>query len=283
VMAEGPASPDLLQRQRRAVEAGGRRDWDAAMTFYAPDAVWDASRAGGVTFEGAAAIRSFFEDWVGAYEEYGHEIVESRDLGNGIVFTLLVIDGRLAGGTSRVQETWSWTATWVEGMCERVVADTDIDQARAAAERLAQERGSTMSEESTTPDLVELTRLAFKAANQRDIDAVMSFFAPDAVHEGRVGGDLYKDRAEIRGAFDDWFSSFAELRFEVEEFVVLDDGVVLAVVNQKGRPVGVDGQVHQREGWVICWSADGLIMRLTTHADIDEARAAAERLAKERG
>ena len=37
-----------------------------------------------------------------------------------------------------------------------------------------------MSEESTTPDLVELTRLAFEAVNQRDIDAVMSFFAPDA-------------------------------------------------------------------------------------------------------
>src|SRR5690242_19280992 len=43
-------------------------------------------------------------------------------------------------------------------------------------------------EESTTPDLVELTRLAFEAENQRDIDAVMSFFAPDAVYEGRVGG-----------------------------------------------------------------------------------------------
>ncbi len=67
---------------------------------------------------------------------------------------------------------------------------------------------------------------------------------------------------------------------EVEEFVVLDDGVVLAVVKQEGRPVGVDGQVHQREGWAICWSADGLLVRLTTHTDIDEARAVAERLAE---
>lgn len=71
-------------------------------------------------------------------------------------------------------------------------------------------------------------------------------------------------------------------RFEVEEFVVLDDGVVLAVVNQEARPVGVDGRVHQREGWAICWSADDLIVRLTVHADIDEARAAAERLAESR-
>ena len=140
-----------------------------------------------------------------------------------------------------------------------------------------------MPEESTTPDLVELTRLAFEAANQGDIDAVMSFFAPDAVLDARGAFGRLDGGAAIRGFLDDWFGSFAELRFEVEGFVVLDDGVVLAVVNQEGRPVGVDGQVHQREGWAICWSADGLIVRLTTRADIDEARAAAEALAESRG
>ena len=140
-----------------------------------------------------------------------------------------------------------------------------------------------MPEESTTPDPAELTRLVFEAVNQRDIDAVMSFFAPDAVLDGRGAGDVFEGRAAIRGFLDEWFGYFAELRFEVEELVVLDDGVVLAVVNQEGRPVGVDGQVHQREGWAIRWSADGLLVRLTTHTDIDEARAAAERLAESRG
>ena len=43
----------------------------------------------------------------------------------------------------------------------------------------------------------------------------------------------HEGRAAIRGFLDDWFASFAELRMEVEEFVVLDDGVVLAVVNQR--------------------------------------------------
>jgi ketosteroid isomerase-like protein len=138
-----------------------------------------------------------------------------------------------------------------------------------------------MSEESTTPEPAELTRRVFEAVNQPDIDAVMSFFAPDAVLDGRV--EVVEGRAAIRGFLDDWFGSFAELRMEVEEFVVLDDGVVLAVVNQEGRPVGVDGQVHQREGWAICWSADGLLVRLTTRTDIDEARSAAERLAESRG
>ena len=136
-----------------------------------------------------------------------------------------------------------------------------------------------MSEESTTPDPAELTRRAFEAVNRRDLDAVMSFFAPDAF---LAGFEVVEGRAAIRGFLDDWFGSFAELRMEVEELVVLDDGVVLAVVKQEGRPVGVDGQVHQREGWAICWSADGLLVRLSTHTDIDEAHAAAERLAESR-
>jgi ketosteroid isomerase-like protein len=137
-----------------------------------------------------------------------------------------------------------------------------------------------MSEESTSPDLAELTRVVFEAVNRRDIDAVMSFFAPDAL---LAGFEVVEGRAAIRGFLDEWFGSFAELRFKVEEFVVLDDGVVLAVVSQEGRPVGVDGQVHQREGWAIHWSADGLLVRLTTNNDIGEVRAAAARLAQERG
>ena len=86
-----------------------------------------------------------------------------------------------------------------------------------------------MPEESTTPDPAELTRRAFEAVNQRDIDAVMSFFAPHAVLDGRAVGGVYEGRAAIRGFLDDWFGFFAELRMEVAEFVVLDDGVVLAV------------------------------------------------------
>ena len=140
-----------------------------------------------------------------------------------------------------------------------------------------------MRHESTAPDPAELTLLALEAANRRDVDGVMSFFAPDAVFAGRALGEIFEGRAAIRGFVDEWFGDFPEGRYEAERFVVLDGGVVLAVVNQEGRPVGVDGQVHQREGWAICWSADGLIVRLAVRADIDEARDAAERLAEERG
>ena len=45
-----------------------------------------------------------------------------------------------------------------------------------------------MSQESTTPDLVELVRRLDEAASRLDFDAMVSFFAPDAVFEGRASG-----------------------------------------------------------------------------------------------
>lgn len=39
------------------------------MSFHASDAVWDASKTGAGTFEGAAAVRGFLEDWYGAFDE----------------------------------------------------------------------------------------------------------------------------------------------------------------------------------------------------------------------
>jgi hypothetical protein len=38
-----------------------------------------------------------------------------------------------------------------------------------------------MPEEPTSPDLVALVRQAFDAASNHDLDALMGFFAPDAV------------------------------------------------------------------------------------------------------
>jgi uncharacterized protein (TIGR02246 family) len=137
-----------------------------------------------------------------------------------------------------------------------------------------------MSEESTTPDLVELMDRTFEAANRRDLDAVISSFAEDAVFDGRAAGTLFEGRTAIRGFLEDWFGAYEELEVEVEQVRDLGNGVVFAVVIQNGRPVGSAGHLRQREGWVFVW-VRGLIARLTT-SDIDEARASAERLAESR-
>ena len=131
-----------------------------------------------------------------------------------------------------------------------------------------------------TLDLVELVRKQLEALDRRDLDGVMSSVAEDSVLEGRVE-NFVEGRAAIRGFLEDWFRAYEELGFELEEVSHLGGGVVFAVVIQDGRPVGGDGHVRQREGWVyLC--VGGSIARLTT-SDVDQARAAAERLAQERG
>jgi ketosteroid isomerase-like protein len=138
-----------------------------------------------------------------------------------------------------------------------------------------------VSEESTTPGLVELTRRTFEAANSRDLDGVVSSFADDAVFDGRAAGSFLEGRPAIRRSLEDWFGAYEELDFEFEEVNDLGNGVVFAVVTQNGRPVASAGHVRQREGWVYLW-VGGLIARLTI-SDIDESRAAAQRLAEGRG
>ena len=135
-----------------------------------------------------------------------------------------------------------------------------------------------MPEESTTPDLVELTRRSVEAANRRDLDAVASSFAEDATFDGRVGD--FEGRAAIRSFLEDWFGTYEELEVGLEEVRDLGNGVVFAVVVQNGRPAGSAGHLRQREGWVFVW-VRGLIARLTIY-EVDEARAASERLAQER-
>ena len=48
-----------------------------------------------------------------------------------------------------------------------------------------------------------------------------------------------------------------------------------------GHPVGSSGELRMRTGNVVSWT-EAVIERETGYVDIDEARAAAERLAKER-
>jgi ketosteroid isomerase-like protein len=140
-----------------------------------------------------------------------------------------------------------------------------------------------MSEESTAPDLVELVDGAFEAVNRRDLDALMRFYAPDAlVDMTRTLGVALEGRGALRGVVEDWMAAYEEMEWAHDASLDLGNGVVFAVVRQKGRLVGTTGYVQQREGWVWVW-AEGVIVNHTIYHDIDEARAAAERLAESRG
>src|SRR6266480_2951407 len=139
-----------------------------------------------------------------------------------------------------------------------------------------------MTEQSTTPDPVELVRRLDEAANRLDFDAAVSFYAPDAVWEGRASGMTLEGRTAIRGFFEDMTLAYEEFEWRSEEILDLGNGVVFGVARASGRPVGSTGRVENRVVIVAVWE-EGLIVRGTTYTDIDEARAVAERLAEERG
>jgi ketosteroid isomerase-like protein len=141
-MSEEPTTPDLVELVVAFFEAANRRDLEARMCFFAPEAVWDLSPMGIGTFEGRAAIRRFLEDWRSNYEELRYALEEVVDLGNGVVVAVTGQDALLAGGTggASLREMWVYVFVWVERMVARVIPYGDIDQARAAAERLAKER-----------------------------------------------------------------------------------------------------------------------------------------------
>jgi ketosteroid isomerase-like protein len=141
---------------------------------------------------------------------------------------------------------------------------------------------SLVPEESTTPDLVELVRRQLEAANPLDLDALMSFFAPDAIWDTTTLGTSLDNATAIRGFLEEWTSAYDEWEIDGEEIRDLGNGVSLVVMVQEGRPVGSTGHVRFRFAWVQTW-ADGLLVHVTGYQDIDEARAAAERLAEERG
>jgi ketosteroid isomerase-like protein len=142
-MSEKSTTPDLVELTRRANEAANRRDFGASVSVFAGDAVWDLSRIGLGTYVGVAAIRGFFEDWVGAYEEYEVRDEELVELGGKVTFAVLRARARPRGSSGGVTVRYGTVGTWDGGLCIRATnyPEADIDEARAAAERLAEERG----------------------------------------------------------------------------------------------------------------------------------------------
>lgn len=96
-MCEEVATPDLVERMRESFEAWSSGDFDTITSFCAPDAVYE-SVAMGARFEGIAAIREFWEDILGAFEEFDAKIEENLDFGNGIGLAVVNQKGRSAGG-----------------------------------------------------------------------------------------------------------------------------------------------------------------------------------------
>src|SRR4029077_14496306 len=100
-MSEESTSVDLVEIVREQVEALNRRDLDGVMSSVAEDGVLDG-RAD--LLESRATIRGFLDDWFGAYDELEYELEEVSHLGGGVVFAVVIQDGRLVGSAGRIRQ-----------------------------------------------------------------------------------------------------------------------------------------------------------------------------------
>ncbi len=116
------------------------RDLNAVTDLFAPGSIWDASRWGLGSHEAPASLRRFLQDWIGSFDVYELALEEIQDLGNGIVFAVFfhAADLQGGGGSLRVR---SWAVLdWRAGHLVGLTSYRDVDEARAAGERLAHER-----------------------------------------------------------------------------------------------------------------------------------------------
>jgi ketosteroid isomerase-like protein len=126
-----------LDLTRRSFEAADSGDYDWMMSFYGPDSVFDMSDWGLGVHTGRAAIRTFFEAWIGAFDEFEMKLEEVRDLGGGVVFAVASQRARPARSRVPLQLQHAAIAVWSDGVALSVTNYRDIERAREIAQRTA--------------------------------------------------------------------------------------------------------------------------------------------------
>jgi ketosteroid isomerase-like protein len=139
-MPEESTPPDLVEVVTRLFEAADRGDWGAVVAPYATDVVWE-SEDGILDVAGTSGVRRFWEEWAGMFDDFTIKVETVADLGNGVVYAVYRSEGRPAGSTGVVTERTALIYEWMDGVIVRVMVRADMNDARAAAERLAEERG----------------------------------------------------------------------------------------------------------------------------------------------
>jgi ketosteroid isomerase-like protein len=144
-MPDESTTHDLEETFRRSLEAVSRRDFDHALSAWAPDGVLELTPLGFGLLEGGpvvghAAIRKLWGGLSAAFEDFEIAMEDFQDLGGGVTFGVMVLCGRPRGSGGFVEHRSGVAMTWSDGRIARATNYTDIDDARAAAERLAEER-----------------------------------------------------------------------------------------------------------------------------------------------
>jgi ketosteroid isomerase-like protein len=125
-MTDESTTPDL-ETLRRGVEASNRRDFDAFLAAWAPDAVCELSpeRLGGFEMSqptGHAAIQKVVEEYPRAFDDFQNAVEEAHDLGNGVTFAVIGERARPHGSSGFLERRYGLVATWRDGRTPRTIS-----------------------------------------------------------------------------------------------------------------------------------------------------------------
>jgi ketosteroid isomerase-like protein len=122
-----------VQRVRSSYDALNRRDIDGTIDVLHDDAAWvehsDLPEAG--TYEGAATIRSFLEQFLESWEEF-HQEIEEQTVRGHCVLLFIHLEARGKGSGIEVDSRYAHLWQLSEGRGSRVDAYYDRGQALAA-------------------------------------------------------------------------------------------------------------------------------------------------------
>jgi ketosteroid isomerase-like protein len=216
--------------------------------------------------EGVAAIRDLWVSYFGAFEGLQVILDDVVDFGNGVILANNRHVGRLIGGAA-LAERRAFVYEFVGGRVVKTTDYTDIDAARAAAERLAEERGYAVSQEN-----VEIVRRAVAAFSRHDADAMWALYDPDVELDwsssvGWVAG-VYRGLEEVRRFWAEYFDAFDEIAAEVKSYTPAGDSVVVPNV---ARLRGRDGIEVTAESTLIFSLRDGKITRVRLYQKVEDA------------
>jgi ketosteroid isomerase-like protein len=239
------------------------------VAVFAPDAVLSTAEAGGLggVYEGREAIRGFFEAWIAPFEDYEHVVEEVRDLGNGVTLNVGLTRGRPIGTSTFVERRFGAVSISRDRLIERTTVYADPDEARAAAERFAQEQGHAVARKN-----VDVVREMYEAFNSGDFERGLAMLDPQPeLHQAPevVDAEVYIGfDAFVRGMglfMADWDNP----RFEPQEVDEVGDFVVMRVqVSGRGKTTGLEMTTQFFHAWTF---RDGQAWQCFVRSTRDEA------------
>jgi len=124
---------------------------------------------------------------------------------------------------------------------------------------------------------VELVRQGFEALREGDPEALAPFIHPEfeATTPPQLAAepDTYRGHEGVRRYFESFYEAMDRISFEAEEFIPVGELVVVpCVLHTRGRTTGIE--TEQRVA-LVYELKDGKAYRITVHATVEEALAAA--------